>query len=90
MDGSVVDLSKYRIETARSDLNAAILFSAKEFRRAVNRSYCAIFHALRAVLVMAEFDSSKCSGIIAYFNRHYIKTGEFDKNISRSSAITLH
>ena len=79
MEGSLVDLSKYRLSTAKSDLNAAkVLYSAKEFRGAVNRSYYAIFHALRAVLAMDDFDSSKHSGIIAYFNQHYIKTEVFD------------
>ena len=84
MEGSLVDLSKYRLSTAKSDLNAAkVLYSAKEFRGAVNRSYYAIFHALRAVLAMDDFDSSKHSGIIAYFNQHYIKTEVFDKSVSK-------
>ena len=84
MEGSLVDLSKYRLSTAKSDLNAAkVLYSAKEFRGAVNRSYYAIFHALRAVLAMDDFDSSKHSGIIAYFNQHYVKTEVFEKSVSK-------
>lgn len=92
MEGSMIDLSKYRLTTAKSDLNAArVLYSAKEFRAAVNRSYYAIFHSLRAVLALDGFDSSKHSGIIAYFNQHYVKTEAFDKKLSKliSSAFRL-
>ena len=85
MESSMIDLSKYRFETAKSDLNVAkLLLDAKEFRASVNRSYYAIFHALRAVVVLEGFDSSKHSGIIAYFNEHFIKNGVFDKSISKS------
>ena len=92
MEGSLIDLSKYRLTTEKSDLNAArVLYSAKEFRAAVNRSYYAIFHSLRAVLALDGFDSSKHSGIIAYFNQHYVKTEAFDKKLSKliSSAFRL-
>ena len=92
MEGSLIDLSKYWLTTAKSDLNAArVLYSAKEFRAAVNRSYYAIFHSLRAVLALDGFDSSKHSGIIAYFNQHYVKTEAFDKKLSKliSSAFRL-
>ena len=84
MEGSLTELSKYRFETARSDLKVAkMLYDAKEFRSSVNRSYYSIFHALRSVLALDGFDSGKHSGIIAYFNEHYVKTGEFDKTISK-------
>ena len=74
MDSSVIDLSKYRLDTAKGDLKAArLLFDATEFRSSVNRSYYAIFHALRAVLALDGFDSSKHSGIISYFNLTTLK-----------------
>ena len=85
MESSVRDLSRYRLDTAKSDLKVAkILYDAKEFRASVNRSYYSIFHALRAVLALDGFDSSKHSGIIAYFNEHYVKTGVFEKSISKA------
>ena len=56
MEGSLTELSKYRFETARSDLKVAkMLFEAKEFRSSVNRSYYSIFHALRSVLALDGF-----------------------------------
>ena len=84
MDGSVIELSKYRFQTAGSDLRAArLLYESGEYRASVNRSYYAIFHALRAVVALDGFDSGKHSGIIAYFNANYIKPGIFEKNISK-------
>ena len=54
-----------------------------KYRASVNRSYYAVFHALRAVAALDHFDSGKHSGIIAFFNLHYVKTGIFDKEISK-------
>jgi len=92
MDSSVIDLSKYRLDTANADLKAArLLFDATEYRSSVNRSYYAIFHALRAVLALDGFDSSKHSGIISYFNLNYVKTDVFSREVSKmiSSAYRL-
>lgn len=52
-------------------------------RIANNRAYYAIFHAMRAVLVFDNFDSSKHSGVIAEFRRRYIKEGIFPAEISK-------
>ena len=48
--GTPKDLAEYRIETAKSDLNAAkILYEAGEMRGANNRAYYAIYHAISAI-----------------------------------------
>ena len=84
MDGSVTDLSKYRLETAKDDLATAKKnFEDASYRASVNRSYYAIFHALRALTALDQFDSGKHSGIIAYVNQHYVKEGVFDKSFSK-------
>ncbi|MCB6414943.1 HEPN domain-containing protein [Faecalimonas umbilicata] len=84
MDGSVKDLSKYRFENAKEDLaSAKVLLDDGKLKASVNRSYYAIFHTLRSVTALDQFDSSKHSGIIAYFNRTYVKEQIFDKNISK-------
>ena len=50
MEGSVNDLSKYRLDRAREDLEtAADNLANGKYRASVNRSYYAVFHALRAV-----------------------------------------
>lgn len=85
MDGSVKDLSAYRLEKAKEDLKTAKdNLADKHFRASVNRAYYAIFHALRAVTALDQFDSGKHSGIIAYINQHYVKTGIFDRDFSKA------
>ena len=84
MEGSLTDLSKWRWECAIRDLGASKYnFQGNQLENSVNRSYYAVFHALRAVVVLKEFDSKKHSGIIAFFNEHFVKEGIFDKHISQ-------
>ncbi len=80
----VIDLSKYRFASAVDDLESArMLLKDGKYKASVNRSYYAIFHALRSVTALDQFDSSKHSGVIAYFNRVYVKNGIFDKSLSK-------
>jgi hypothetical protein len=84
MEERIVNLAKYRIEKAETDLEAAKLLLANNlFAQSLNRSYYAIFHAARALLAFDKFDSKKHSGIIAYFNQKYINTGMFGKEYSK-------
>ena len=74
------DLSEYRLERAEEDMRAAsINIENGLYKAAVNRSYYAIFHAIRAVNVLDGFDASKHSSVIAHFNQYHVHTGEFDK-----------
>ena len=83
MEGCVKDLSRYRLEKAKEDLlTAELLLKENMLKASINRSYYAIFHSLRAVAVLSGFDSSKHSGIIAFFNKHFVKTGIFAKETS--------
>ena len=68
MEGSMIDLSKYRFQSAKEELETAWLpmKDGSRFKASVNRSYYAIFHGLRSVTALAEFDSSKHSGVIAF------------------------
>lgn len=84
MAGSIKDLSKYRYERATEELeNARLMLDTGKFKLALNRSYYSIFHAIRAINVLDEFDSSKHSGVIAHFNQHHVKTGDFPKAASK-------
>lgn len=79
-----IALSKLRLDSAKECLNDShILISSDSFKAAANRSYYAVFHAMRAVLVFDEFDSKKHSGIISEFRKRYIKTGIFTAEISK-------
>ncbi|MBR4328945.1 MAG: HEPN domain-containing protein [Candidatus Riflebacteria bacterium] len=77
-------LSKVRFNHSEECLKSAeTLLKDSDYKGAANRSYYAIFHALRAILVYDDFDSRKHSGIISTFNKLYIKTNIFDKDVSR-------
>ena len=84
MESSMIQLSQYRLERAKEVYrDSETLIKQKSFASSVNRSYYAIFHALRAVTALDGFDSSKHSGIISYMNREYVKTGVFEKRLSK-------
>ena len=81
----LINLSKARINHSKDCLKEAeILLSAGEYKGAANRAYYAAFHAMRAMLILDEFDSKKHSGIIAKFREFYLKTDLFDKEFSES------
>lgn len=84
MAGSIKDLSKYRYERSSEELeNAKAMLESGKFKLALNRSYYSIFHGMRAVNVLDEFDSSTHSGVIAHFNQYHVKTGDFSKEASK-------
>lgn len=83
MDRRLKDLSDYRLEQAKRCIKSArILAEDGDYKGAANRSYYAIFHCMRSILVLEGVDFSKHSGVSAYFRKHYIKTGIFDIGLS--------
>ncbi len=80
MSNEFIDLSKYRLEKAKEDLgNASVDMESGYIKGSINRSYYAIFHAMRAVHALEGFDSKKHSGVIAHFNQCYINTERLGK-----------
>ncbi|GBD88838.1 HEPN domain protein [bacterium BMS3Abin03] len=64
-------------------LAAKLLFDNNHFAQPLNRSYYAIFHAVRSLLAFDKFDSKKHSGIISYFINKYVRSGMIDENFSQ-------
>lgn len=78
------DLIKYRLSSAKEKLTSAkLLLEAGLYKDSIGRSYYAIFSAIRAVLAIRQVDFSKHAGVIAYFQKEFIKTGIFDKKYSK-------
>lgn len=78
------DLIKYRLDSSEEKLiSAKLLLDAGQFKDSIGRSYYAIFSGVRAVLAKDKIDFSKHAGVIAYFQREYIKSGIFDKKYSK-------
>lgn len=78
------DLIYYRLENAREKLESAkVLLGTGHYKDSIGCSYYAIFTAVRAILAKDGVDFSKHAGVIAYFQKEYIKTGIFDKQYSK-------
>lgn len=83
MGNQTRELSRYRMEQARQCITSAkALVEIDDYKGAANRSYYAIFHAMRSVLALEGKDFSKHSGVSAYFRKEYIKTEIFDVELS--------
>lgn len=77
------EVSKYRMEQARQCITSAkALVEMEDYKGAANRSYYAVFHAMRSVLALEGKDFSKHSGVSAYFRKEFIKTGIFAVELS--------
>lgn len=78
-------LLRYRMEQAHDTLREAeILLNAAALRGAINRAYYAMFYALLALLATKQLGTSKHSGAISLFDREFVKTGVFPRELSRS------
>ena len=74
MDSSLKELSSYRLLRAKEMLAASEEnLKMGQLRTSLNRSYYAVFHAMRAVNILEGFDSSKHSGVITFFNKNILR-----------------
>lgn len=78
------DLMQYRLEMAEERLKSSkILLDAGSYKDSISRSYYAMFTAVRALLAIDGQDFSKHAGVIAYFQKEYIKSGKIEKKYSK-------
>ena len=83
MDQKVKQLAECRLQKAKRNLEVVeSLIRDGYYNFAINRSYYAVFDAMRAVNALEGFDSNKHSGVIAHFNQFYVKTGVFPSETS--------
>jgi len=84
MNDTAIELSGYRLKKAKDLLKQAeVLLEHQGYDGSINRSYYAIFNAVRALLALLNLDSQRHSGVIAYFDRYFIKTGICEKLLSK-------
>ena len=80
----VLELARYRLGQARETLHEAeVLIQEQSWRGAVNRAYYAMFYSVLALAVTRQISTSRHSGVIAFFDREFVKTGVFPKDLSR-------
>lgn len=76
-------LSKIRLDNAKERIAFADeILAIGDYKTVANRSYYAVFSAMRAVLALDGIDSKKHSGIIAEFRKNYLKTELLPKTLS--------
>jgi uncharacterized protein (UPF0332 family) len=70
------ELVRYRMERAFETLQEArLIMEGGHLYGAANRIYYACFYAVVALLLTRDLSSPKHSGVMALFNRHFIKEG---------------
>ncbi|PLV56045.1 HEPN domain-containing protein [Thermotoga sp. SG1] len=75
---------EYWRKRARECLDdAKLLLENKRFHSAVNRIYYALFYQVSALLLTKGLSFSKHSGVLAAFNREFVKTGKIDKELGK-------
>ena len=84
MPENKIELMKYRLASAQEKLEAArLLLDNGHYKDSISRSYYALFSAVRALLALDGKDFSKHAGVIAYFQREYIKPQRLDVKYSK-------
>ena len=79
-----MDLCIYRIGNASETLaTAKLCMDHKRYKDAINRSYYAVFYAIKAVLALKEVDFKRHKDAVAYFNHNYVATGIFEREIGK-------
>lgn len=77
-------LSGYRLDKAKRLLSQAkLLLTSHQYDGSINRSYYAIFNAVRALLALLRIDSRSHRGVMSYFDRYFVKSGLFEKEFSK-------
>jgi uncharacterized protein (UPF0332 family) len=76
-------LVRYRLEQADDAMRAAhILLDQQLSRDAVNRAYYGMFYSVLALLVTKRLGTSKHQGAISLFDREFVRSGVFDRELS--------
>ena len=77
-------LIEYRIQQANETVEVAKeLFYLGHYRDAVNRAYYAMFYCGLALLASKNLGTSKHSGVLSLFSRHFVKTGQISVESGR-------
>ena len=79
-----IEYVSYRLARAEESLEEAeLLLRSGHANSAVNRLYYACFYAVSGLLYTEGDSSTKHAGVIALFDRHWIKTQRLPKSLGR-------
>ncbi len=79
-------LALHRMRQATESLEEAqyLFTGGKSLRSVVNRAYYAMFYSVLALLIYEPYASSKHTGVLAYFNKRFVKGGLFSEAMGRA------
>jgi len=78
------ELILYRLQQADESIQEAkTLAQNLLWRGAINRAYYAMFYAALPLVVQKQQMISKHSGVIAFFDKEFVRNGIFPKELSR-------
>lgn len=79
-----IEFALYRLDRAKQEqATAELLYKENKLLAANNRAYYSIFYAIRAVLAMEKIDFKRHKDVLAYFNKNFVKTEIFPRQIGR-------
>jgi uncharacterized protein (UPF0332 family) len=78
------ELIAYRLQRAREALgDAESDIEQERLNSAANRIYYAMFYAAIALLATRDLSSSRHSGVIGLFYRHFVQSGDFPPELAQ-------
>ena len=86
VESKMRELALDRLQQSEESLEEAeYLFDGnKSPRSVINRAYYAMFYAILALLIFEKYSSSKHSGVLSYFNSHFVKVGLIPRELGRA------
>lgn len=78
------NLINYRLSRGKESIEEVKLLMEKEkYFAAMNRIYYGLFYVVNCLALIDDFTTSKHTQLIGYFNKNYVKTGIFPKEIGK-------
>ena len=78
------ELIKYRLAQARECIDEVeFQINNRKYKTAINRIYYGMFYSLLAIGLKYQFETSKHSQLIGWFNKSFIRTGKIDKEYGK-------
>ena len=78
------ELIRYRLIQARESIDeVSFQIDNNKYKTAVNRIYYGMFYSLLALGLKHEFETSKHTQLIGWFNKNFISSGKIDKKFGK-------
>lgn len=76
-------LADSRLQQAQNALEEGrLLLQSRFYTGSINRFYYSMFYAVLALLITRQLGTSKHKGVISLFDREFVKSGIFGKDMS--------